>query len=173
MTVSNASYLKTFYDATQVMGAKVISSDFAFEVEGFEGNYLLCKQAPWPELTPQGEIEVPTVLGAKIWQPQQINIALQGPIALYETVAGSVDQMLVDLITRGGTYANGAATFNAVIYEGTPQKYLRAKKLRDCFIQMDTVDRDWETRSQPLMFSGTLFFHYFGEIIQGNSSDYR
>jgi len=70
MTVSNTAYLKGFYDASRAMGAKVVSSDFAFEIEGFEGNWLLCKQAPWPEISPAGEIEVPTPLGATMWQPQ-------------------------------------------------------------------------------------------------------
>ena len=97
---------------------------------------------------------------------QQIKVAQQGQISLYETVAGSIDNMLVDLITRGGT-------FNAKIYEGTPQKFLRAKRIVDCFIQMDNPDRDWENRSQVLTFSGTLFFHYFGEVLAGNSGDYR
>lgn len=166
MTLSNAAYLKGFYDSTAALGAKVISSDFTFEIEGFESNYLLCKQAPWPELSPAGEIEVPTPLGGTMWQPQQLKVAQQGQISMFETVAGSVDKMLVDLIVRGGT-------FNAKIYEGTPTKFLRAKRIVDCFIQMDIPDRDWENRSQPLMFSGTLFYHYFGELIAGNSGDYR
>lgn len=173
MTVSNAAYLKGFYDTTRALGAKVISSDFTFEIEGFEGNYLLCKQAPWPELSSAGEIEVPTPLGATAWQPQQLKVAQQGQISMFETVAGNIDQMLVGLITRGGTYASGGGTFNAKIYEGTPQKFLRAKRIVDAFIQMDVPDRDWENRSQPLTFSGTLFYHYFGEIIAGNSGDYR
>ena len=166
MTLSNAAYLKGFYDSTAALGAKVISSDFTFEIEGFESNYLLCKQAPWPELSPAGEIEVPTPLGGTMWQPQQLKVAQQGQISMFETVAGSVDKMLVDLIARGGT-------FNVKIYEGTPTKFLRAKRIVDCFIQMDIPDRDWENRSQPLMFSGTLFYHYFGELIAGNSGDYR
>jgi len=167
MTVSNTAYLKGFYDASRAMGAKVVSSDFAFEIEGFEGNWLLCKQAPWPEISPAGEIEVPTPLGATMWQPQQLKVAQQGQIGMFETTAGHLDQMMVNLI------ANGQATFNAKIYEGTPEKFLRAKRIVDAFIQLDNPDRDWENRSQPLIFNGTLFFHYFGEVIPGNSGDYR
>jgi len=173
MTVSNASYLKELYGSSRALGAKAISSDFTFEIEGFEGNYLLCKQAPWPELSPMGEIEVPMPLGAMMYQPQQIAIARQGPISMSETIAGNVDQMMIDLVTRGGTYASGGSTFNAKIYEGTPIKFLRAKRIVDAFIQIDVPDRDWENRSQPLVFSGTLFYHYFGEILPGNSTDYR
>jgi hypothetical protein len=33
-------------------------------------------------------------------------------------------------------------------------------------MQMDAVDRDWENRSQILQFSGTLFYHYFGETYE-------
>ncbi|AJK46243.1 hypothetical protein [Burkholderia plantarii] len=166
MTVSTASLLKGHYDTTRALGAKVISSDFAFEIEGFEANWLLAKQCPWPEISPTGEVEVPMPLGANMWQPQQIKIAQQGQISMQETVAGSVDNMLIDIIARGGL-------FNAKVYEGTPQKYLRAKRIVDCFMQMDNPDRDWENRSQVLVFSGTLFFHYFGETLPGNSGDYR
>lgn len=166
MTVSNANYLKQFHDASQALGSKVVNSDFTFEIEGFEQNYLLCKQAPWPEISPGGEIEVPTPMGAKAWQPQQVEVAQQGQISLMETVAGAIDQMMVNLITQGGT-------FNAKIYEGTPERHLRYKRIRDCFIQMDSTDRDWENRSQILLFSGTIFYHYFGEVESGNSSDYR
>ncbi len=166
MTVSTASYLKTFYNATQALGAKVVSSDFTFEIEGFEQYFLLCKQAPWPELSPAGEIEVSTPLGAAMWQPQQLKVHQQGQIALMETVAGHIDTMMIDLIVRGGT-------FNAKVYEGTPQSFLRAKRIVDCFIQLDNPDRDWENRSQVLLFTGTVFFHYFGETLSGNSKDYR
>ena len=165
MAVSTAGYLKNLHDATQAAGAKVISSDFTFEIEGFEDTYLLCKQAPWPELSPQGEIEIPLPMGGTMWQPQQAKTAQQGQVSFYETRAGQVEAMLVALLTKGGI-------FNATVYEGTPDKYLRKKKLRDCFMQIDNPDRDWENRSQPLMFSGTLFFHYFGETDAGNSDDY-
>lgn len=165
MTVSNANYLKGFYDQTQALGAKAVSSDFAFEIEGFENTWLLAKQAPWPELSVAGEIEVASPLGSPMWQPQQVKTAQQGQITLMETVAGNVSDMLISLIKNGGT-------FNAKVYEGTPEKYIKAKRIVDCFIQMDNPDRDWENRSQILLFSGTLFFHYFGEDISGNSSGY-
>lgn len=166
MTVSKDRYLKTFYDATQNMGYKVINSDFTFEIVGYEEMYLLCKQAPWPDLTPQGEIEIPMPLGATRWQPQQVKTAKQGPISLIETMRNHVSSTLLAIIADGGT-------FDATIYEGTPDSYLRYKKIRDCFMQLDEPDRDWDNRSQVLTFSGTLFYHYFGEIYEGNSKDYR
>jgi len=166
MTVSTSAYLKGFYDSTVAIGAKVIASDFALEIEGFEGNWLLAKQCPWPTVTPAGEIEIPTALGAKQWQSQQLDVAQQGQVSLQETVAGSIDNMLIGIIMNGGY-------FNAKIYEGTPVKYLRYKRIVDCFIRCDPLDRDWENRSQPLMFNGTMFYHYFGEIEEGNSTNYR
>jgi hypothetical protein len=166
MTVSNAQYLKDFYDRTRALGSKVISSDFAFEIEGFEDIWLLAKQCPWPSISPAGEIEIPTPLGSTAWQPQQIKNAQQGQITLQETVLGNVNSMLLNLLSKQGT-------FNAKIYEGTPGKFLMAKRIVDCFMVMDNPDRDWENRSQVLTFSGTLFFHYFGEDIPGNSTDYR
>ena len=168
MTVSTGGFLKSYFDQTNALGAKVISSDFTFAIDGYEDRYLLCKQAPWPELSPQGEIEIPTPLGGKLWQPQQINTALQGQVTFYETVAGTIDAMIMDILAN-----SSMAHFNARIYEGTPEKYLCYKRIEDCFLQFDLPDRDWENRSQPLTFSGTLFFHYFGERVEGNSRDYR
>ncbi|WP_320153043.1 hypothetical protein [uncultured Tolumonas sp.] len=166
MTVSLNSYLKGFYDQTKALGKKVVNSDFTFEIEGFEGNYLLSKQCPWPDVSVGGEIEVPNPLGVSSFEPQQIKIAKQGQVSFLETTAGNIDQMLINIITNGGT-------FNAKIYEGTPQKYLRYKRIVDCFVQIDDPDRDWENRSQILTFSGTMFYHYFGETTEGNSTDYR
>ena len=166
MTVSNQQYLSDFYDASKALGKKIINSDFTFEIEGFEGLYLLGKQCPWPVTTVGGEIEIPTLLGNKLFEPQQVETAKQGQVSFLEPTAALIDQMLVDIITNGGV-------FNAKIYEGTPTKYLRYKSIRDCFMKIDDTDRDWENRSQPLLFSGTMFYHYYGEVSEGNSTDYR
>lgn len=168
MTVSTASYLKGFYDQTRALNDKVISSDFTFEIEGFESTYLLAKQCPWPTSAPQGEIEVPSVLGSVYYMAQQHKYHHQGQVSLMETRPGDIDQMLVNLLAR-----DSQARFNAKIYEGTPARYLRYKRIVDCFIQMEDPDRDWENRTQLLILSGTMFYHYFGEVVQGNSSNYR
>ncbi|WMC11761.1 hypothetical protein PU634_05180 [Oceanimonas pelagia] len=166
MTVSNKSYLKGYYDRTKALGRKVVNSDFTLEIEGFEGMFLLAPQCPWPVTTVAGEISVPTPLGVEAWEPQQVKAAKQGQVRFMETVDAPIDQMLVELITQGGT-------FNAKIYEGTPEKHLRYKRIIDAFIQVDDADRDWENRSQLLTFSGTMFYHYYGEVVNGNSADYR
>ena len=170
MTVSNASLLKGFHKSAQAMGSKVINSDFALEIEGFESMWLLAKQAPWPEISTAGEIEVASPLGSAVWAQQQIKTYQQGAITLMETTLGSVNKLLMDIIARGDS---DGGRFNAKIYEGTPDKYLHAKVIEDCFIQIDNPDRDWENRSQLLLFSGTMFFHYYGEDIPGNSTNYR
>ena len=166
MATSTGQYLKSWHDSTRAMGQKAINSDFTLEIENFEGLYLLGKQCPWPTLTAGGEIEVPTPLGGTIWEAQQTKTAQQGSVAFLETTAGSIDQLMVNLLASGGK-------FNAKIYEGTPQKYLRYKRISSAFITLDAVDRDWENRSQPLTFAGTMFYHYYGEIVEGNSRDYR
>jgi hypothetical protein len=157
MTISTAQLLKGFHDTTKALGAKVINSDFALEIEGFENYWLLAKQCPWPEISTAGEIEVPAPLGSAMWEAQQLKTNQQGAITLMETVAGSIDNLLIELIAGGGT----------------PQKYLRAKRITDAFLQIDNPDRDWENRSQVLTFTGTMFFHYYGEVIAGNSDNYR
>jgi hypothetical protein len=162
MTVSTQDYLRRQYDVTKAVGDVIVGSDATFEIEGHEAHYLLIKQFPWPQLSPQGEIERPMPMGLAKWQPQQVKINQQGPIAIFETKAGHVDALTLDLLRSG-------ARFNAWLYEGTPERYVRAKRIEDAFIQLDSPDRDWENRSQPLVFSGTVFFHYLGETKDGTS----
>lgn len=166
MTVSTGSYLKNMHGKVRAMGRKAVNSDFTIEIEGYEHIYLLAKQCPYPTLTSGGEIEIPTPLGAVVFEAQQTKVNLQGAVSFLETVAGDIDQTLVNILKDGGY-------FNAKIYEGTPEKYIRYKRIEDCFLQIDSADRDWENRSQPLIFNGTMFFHYYGEVVDGNSKDYR
>ena len=154
--VKTGAYLKGIYVATAALGDKVVSSDAYFEIEGFEQIGLLIKQFPWPELSPAGEIEVPMPNGAARWQPQQLKINQQGQVTFMETQTGHVQAFLEQVIFNSG------ARFNAKVYEGTPDDHTRVCSIRDCFIQLDNPDRDWENRGQIMMISGTLFFHYFG-----------
>jgi hypothetical protein len=168
MTVSNATYLKGFYDDTKALGANIVKSDAMMEIEGFESTTFLIKAFPFPILTPQDPIEISMPLGMMAKQPSQIKIAQEGPITIKETVAFTANKLLIDLIVR-----SSLASFNAKIYEGTPEKYLRALRIRDAFIVGDIPDRDWESRTEAFMIQGTLHYHFFGEYLEGNSTDYR
>lgn len=154
--VKPGAYLKGLYSSTAALGDKVISSDAYFEIEGHEELGLLIKQFPWPELSPGGEIEVPMPLGTARWQTQQLKINQQGQLTFMETQAGHVQKLMEDIIFNNG------GRFNATVYEGMPDDHTRKASIRDCFIQLDNPDRDWENRSQIMQISGTLFFHYFG-----------
>jgi len=165
MAVSTGAFLKGFHDTTAAMGAKIISSDFTLEIEGFESMYLLTKQCPDPILTTGEGIEVMTPLGTAMFQPGQSKNNQQGAIAFQETVTGSINKLFASLLMRGGV-------FNAKIYEGTPAKHLWYKKIHNCFINCEPPDRDWENRTQPLLITGTMFYHYYGEVFEGNSKDY-
>lgn len=156
MSVSSGGYLKGLFNATAALGDKAVSSDAMFEIVGFENLSLLIKQFPWPELSPAGEIEVPMPLGSARWQPQQLKINQQGGITLMETVNGDIQAFLEQIVDKG-------CRFDAKVYEGSAANPLRVCKISDCFLQLDNPDRDWENRSQILLVSGTLFFHYFGQ----------
>lgn len=161
MTVSAAVILKGSYNAQRLLGDKALASDATLVPEGFEQMALLIKQFPWPILTSQGEIEVPMPMGAAAWQPAQVKINQQGAIQIMETVGGQAHDFAETLCANGGR-------FQASVYEGTPDRFTRGFKLIDCFLQMDNPDRDFESRQQILLVSGTLFFHYFGDKIPGN-----
>lgn len=161
MTVSAAEILRGQYNVARTMGDKIVSSDAVFVIDGYDELTILTKQFPWPTLSTGGEIEVPAPLGATHWQPQQLKIAQQGAMAFMETTAGSIQAFLEEISSKG-------ARFNATVYEGTPDRFYRGAKLRDCFFQSENPDRDMENRSQIVLINGTLFWHYFGEKIPGN-----
>ena len=152
---STAKYLKSLFNATAALGDKVISSDATMEIEGHEHLTLLIKQFPWPELSSAGEIEVPMPIGAARWQAQQLKVNQQGQVMFMETVQGHIAQFCEDILMQGGR-------FNAKVYEGTPENYTRVEQIYDCFVQLDNPDRDFESRTQIMTISGTMFFHYFG-----------
>ena len=168
MTVSNAAYLKGFYDDTQALGANIVKSDAMMEIEGFESTTFLIKAFPSPILSPGEPIEYYMPLGVKGTQASQIEIAQSAPITLKETIAFSANKLLIETIIR-----SPLASFNAKIYEGTTEKYLRALRIRDAYIKADIPDRDWESRTEAFMIQGTLYYHFFGEYLEGNSTDYR
>lgn len=161
MTVSTAQYLQSFYDQTRALGQRAVSSDAAIEFEGYEAMWLSIKGFPWPQLSSGGEIEIPTPLGAAMFQPQQIKVHQEGQVQMLETTAGSVSDMLLRMIANGGT-------FNAKVYEGTPDKYHRFLSIKDAFLVTENPDRDWDNRSQIVTISGRMFFHYFGDVQPGN-----
>ncbi len=162
MTVNTGAYLQQQYNTIKALGDKVVSSDAMIVFEGFENIRLLCKQFPWPVLTSNGEIEIANPLGMISYQPQQIKIAQQGSIELYETQEGHIQAFLEQVIAGGGR-------FNASVYEGTVDKYKRMLPIYDCFMENENAQRDWENRSQIMTIGGNLYFHYFGEAEPGNS----
>lgn len=162
MTVSAAEFLKSSYNAQRLLGDKALASDATMVIEGFEGMSLLIKQFPWPILSTLGEIEVPMPMGIAAWQPAQAKINQQGAIQIMETVGGQAHDFAEEVCARG-------ARFQATVYEGTPDHFTRGLKLVDAFVQLDNPDRDYESRQQILLVSGTIFFMYFGDKVPGNT----
>jgi hypothetical protein len=132
-------------------------------MDGFEKMGLLTKQFPWPIMGVMGEVEIAGPAGMPMYEPQQSKTAFQGSITFEETVTGMVHEFTRDVIVT-----NGGIIPAATIYEGTPDRFYRAIRIRDAFFLFDNVDRDWENRSQVTLVNGTIFFHYFGEVVPGN-----
>jgi hypothetical protein len=161
MTVSTAAYLKQIYDTANAAGQKAISSDAMIEFAGFESMALLVQGFPWPVLTSGGEIEVPMPLGVAQQIPQQAKVNQQGAVTIQETVAGTASNLLLQMIAAGGR-------FNAKVYAGTTDQYRFYLNVVDCFLSCEPSERNWDNRGSIVTLSGTLFYHYFGEVIPGN-----
>lgn len=156
MSVSQPDYLNSLFQTSIAMGEKAINSDAYFEIVGHEEKSLMIKQFPWPVMSVGEAIEVAMPMGINSARPSQYKAYQQGAVTFYETKAGTANELFRDLISKGGV-------FEAYVYEGTPENYTRRCRIRQCFVVMDNPDRDWENRTQILMVSGTLHFHYFGE----------
>ncbi|MCA8037135.1 MULTISPECIES: hypothetical protein [Burkholderia cepacia complex] len=163
MTTSTGAFLQEQYSMVKALGDKAVSSDATFVIDGFEHLRLICKQFPWPILSPAGEIAIPMPMGSEGWQPQQLKINQQGAVSFVETIEGHVQAFATQVAAQG-------AKFNATVYEGTLESHKRGVRIRDAFVQFDNPDRDWENRGQALLVTGTMFFHFFGETIPGNQA---
>lgn len=161
MALSSNDYMRGIYTAKAAIGAPSINSDATFEIEGFEDLLLNAKQFPWPVVGSAGEIEVPLPMGGAYWEQQQLKTNQQGPLTFTETVTGAVMRFLAEVAGQGGK-------FNARVYEGTPDRFVRGYRLVGCFFVPDVGDRDWENRAQVTQIAGTLFYNYFGQPIPGN-----
>ncbi|MFM0608674.1 hypothetical protein PQR05_29510 [Paraburkholderia sediminicola] len=162
MTLSTEAYLQTALAQVNSFGDKAISSDAMFVIDGYEANRLLTKQFPQPVLSSGGEIEVAGPMGIATWQPQQAKINQQGQISFYETVDGATEKLIKSIMALQG------GRFDATIYEGTLENFTRGWRISGAFIQFDNPDRDFENRGQVVMLSGTLFYHYVGDTVNGN-----
>jgi hypothetical protein len=161
MALTTGNYFKQQFDSVQAMGAKAIQSDFTIEIEGFERNYLQYKQFPWPVLSVNDPVEVFGPMGMRYFETANIEVTYQGSFSMYETEAGQADDLMIGLIMRGGK-------FDAKVYHGTPDHFVRMKPIYGAILKLDAPDLDFENRTQPLILSGQLNFHYFGEVVKGS-----
>lgn len=161
MAVSSTNTLQNIHSQIGAMAQKTMNSDFTVEIAGFPNITLLFKQAPWAVLTTGEAVEVALPMGLTGWMSSNVTYNQQGPFSMYETEDGMIDNFLLALLLEGGV-------FDCTVYNGTKDRFTRAKRYSGCRLNAETVDRDWENRTQPMMISGTMYFHYSGEDIAGN-----
>lgn len=162
MAVNSAETLSGIRNQQGAADPTALNSDFYLVIDGFESIAIRCNQAPWAVLTPGEPVEVPGPMGTKTQIPSQVNTAQSGAIAFTETTTGQIDNALIAMLLNGGTW-------NATIYEGDEDKNTRGKVYENCYINCEPIDRMWENRTSPLTVSGTLYYHYYGEIVEGNA----
>lgn len=156
MTVNSHAVLSSTYQNVTDLGRKASTADAVLVIHGHEGIQLLCKQFPWPVATVKDAMETFAPNGQLIKQPQNAKTAFEGPVALYEVVAGTVNKEMTAMIEAG-------AVFDATAYHGRPESSTEKRELKGAFMVMDTPDRDWENDT-PLLLAGTLHFHWFAGV---------
>ncbi|MFJ3487155.1 hypothetical protein ACIPL1_27605 [Pseudomonas sp. NPDC090202] len=153
MTVNKHALLSSTFSNIQDLGRKASTADAVLVIHGHEGVQLLCKQFPWAVPTVKDAMEAYGPNGQLMGQPQNTKTKFEGPIAFYEVVKGTVHAELLKMIEEG-------AVFEATAYAGRPEDYSMKQEIKGAFVVMDVADRDWENDT-PLLYAGTLHFHYF------------
>lgn len=166
MAVSKAPFAKEIFDNVGSMGDKIMGSDAQLVFEGYEEFALQIQGFPMPVYTPGEGAEVPMPMGLVRWQPTQGAIHQQGGITLQETVTGVTFKALAQILNNAGGVHR-----KAKIYEGTKDRFLRFYPIYESYITLESGERNWESRTQVLNLTGTLYYHYFGEIVTGGASN--
>lgn len=150
------SYIKSLVGRAKALGAKATAADAQFIIHGHEEAALLISQFPWPINSPGEGVEIFLPGGIKTTQPGQTQTNFTGQISIYETRAGSADALARALLQAGGT-------FDATVVAGPLEKPDRSVEIVDCFITFEAGEIDWSSSGEPLRFSGTLDYNYFGD----------
>jgi len=165
MTISKIALSKRTFSKVQAMGDDIIASDAELVIAGMEDYSLLFKSFPHPIISGGDGIERPLPLGLTKWNKSQVEIHQQGAINMFENTLGHASEAMQKLISNGGS-------FNARVYEGVKESHLRSYQIRDAFIKLEPAERDWESKTQTLLITGTIFYHYFGEVFNSDGLPY-
>lgn len=164
MSLELSDVLLQTFQFTKSQGDKIIDADAQLVVDGLEQYRLLFKEFPMPTPLTSGEAaETYTANGQKVWQATNANTAQQGSIVMYAYAdAHDINFLSIVKNTLGGK-------FNATVYEGTLENHLRGYYIRDAILTLETPTRSLENKTQIFTFNGQLSYHYFDEVILGNT----
>lgn len=177
MAVSSASLIKEFHDQTRLTGDKRVSADYSLQIvdtdatsSALQGAWLYCQNQFWPQLTPGEGIEVPTPLGAAMWQPSQVKFHQQAQVTFQETAAGTIQRMFEDLLACAPGAGRPRGRFAARVYYGTPDRYIQYAEIEHCFLTAEPIETGWENRTQIVTIPATIYYHFYGKVV-GSSGE--
>ena len=156
----SSQFDKAQFDVITGLGDKAVSSDCIMLIDGHEALSLLIKQFSSPISSTAGEIETYGPFGLKMWQRQRQETAYTSSVQVQETVRGAARAAMALIDEK--------RYVDCTIYEGGgPTNFTAAIKLKKCFFKLDPAERDHESRGQVVMYSGSIFYHFFGDVIYG------
>lgn len=179
MAVTRASVIKGFHESARAQGDMRVSADYSLQIDGFEDHWLFCRTQFWPLLTAGEGIEVPSPLGAAMWQPSQSKFHQQAQVTFQESSSGIIQSMFKDMLVCTNQQGSvdgkaGMARFNAWVYYGTPgepEKYIQRARIEHAFIVVDEpVETDWESRTEIITIPGTIYYHFYGQYEDGSGN---
>ncbi|MFZ1890562.1 MAG: hypothetical protein WAU37_00045 [Formosimonas sp.] len=162
MSLELKDALLSNYKSVRALGNKVIDADAQLVIDGFENYSIVAKEFPHPAPLTSGEaIESFGPNGQKFLQASNANTAQQGSIVLYCYDDCHNNGQLDAIKNKMG------GSFDAVVYDASAEAHLRAYRIRDAFITIETIKPYQENKTQILKLTEQLWYHYLEERVEG------
>lgn len=116
---------------------------------------LLISNFPRPIVTNNDPAEFNLAGGAQTHVAGAPKTRYQGSFQMIETDTGQGAAFAELLVACGGTT-------NCIVYDGRPDRFLRANELRNCAITIESPEGDAEGVSTIMRLSGQMTYNFYG-----------
>jgi len=142
------------FQTAQALGSVMLASTGALVPIGYEHMALLFKSFSKPVSTLLDPAEYFLAGGLQMSAPTIPKTLFEGSAAVIETDTGQA--------TAFAEAMQLAGEMDFILYDGRPDRAMRAHQLHKCKMTFDIAEVDSENRSQPMIFQIQMKFNYFG-----------
>lgn len=153
-----------FQNVKGIHGEFLLQSIGMFVIRGLEDYRFLIKACPRPILTEGDPARTKCAGGVEIVTRAQPENVYEGQLSIIETEGGAVNVLADWIAQREG------GEIDADFYVGTPDNYTQVHELLACAIRFEPSDFDTDSRSEGVVISAPITYHYFGSNVKIGSN---